>query len=270
MGRDEPDASCIVMGKRKTVQTERAAAAADAADNTDTHRAKKKKTVKSTATTGFFARRDSAGISSTSPISIPTTPPTSTIPPTPPHPHRKTTPSPSRATASTASDDAGEDLEPAEKENPLEMPDKATRKADYDHRKGFACYGRPGQSCAADHPRWKASKALAYTFLTYKDCQYDEQGHLTACHLYCAWCSEKNEGWSWSLKGDSSTGNFINHFKRLHSAVWNRAQDADNKVLNPSQTRSSQGATVDSMFRAQVSLVAAAYCRQLISPIAGI
>jgi hypothetical protein len=241
--RDEPDPDCIIEGKRKHVQTERAAATGSTADE---HQSKRKKIAKSTGTTGFFTPRNGNGngTGTTSSPSTPILPPISTPPSTP----TNTTTTHGHTPATVVS----KDLEPSEKEIAPAAPEKTDQKANYDHRKSFTCYGRPDQSCAADHSRWKGSKSLVYTFLTYKDCQYDEQGRLIACHHYCAWCGEKSEGWTWSLKGDSSTGNYMKHFQRLHSAKWTAAQNADNAVLAPTPPGSLPGPTVKGMFAAQV------------------
>jgi hypothetical protein len=240
MGRDEPDPECIIEGKRKHVQTERAAAAGSTANE---HRSNRKKIARTT-----FTPCNGSGTTSSPPTPTPILPLISTPPSAPTntttHGHTSTT-------------IVSRDLGPSGKEIAPTAPEKTDQKANYNHRKGFTCYGRPDQSCAADHSRWKGSKSLAYTFLTYKDCQYDEQGRLIACHHYCAWCGEKSEGWTWSLKGDSSTGNYMKHFQRLHLAKWTAAQNADNAVLAPTPPGTLPGPTVKGMFAAQVCFMLA-------------
>ena len=241
MGRDEPDASAILVGKRKHIQTERAAAGAETA--------KKRKTTQN------------AGISTPHKGTAVNSPPEFTVPDTPSAPQAKATTS-GQSPPRGEPNDPEDDLDQTEKRGPM-VSDKTVEKTLFDYRKGFAHHGRPHQSCAADHHWWKGSKALAYTFLTYKDCQYDEQGCLTACQLHCAWCGEKGEGWSWSSKTDSLTGNYINHFKRLHPAKWKAAQEADHAVLAPTQTQSSQETTLEHMLSAWVSLAFGTHCHRL-------
>src|SRR5258705_440714 len=51
--------------------------------------------------------------------------------------------------------------------------------------------GQPARDCAADHPKWRKLKSLAYTFLTVKpnSIAYNAIRQIEKCQLRCGLCT---------------------------------------------------------------------------------
>ena len=101
-------------------------------------------------------------------------------------------------------------------------PDEVIAGGKYPHRKSMQ--HRPTKGCAADEKAFQKSGALAFTFLIISNQEYaDGTGKLSQATLSCAFCPCNLTLWKWEPKFGKSTGNFITHFKRSHSALWTDA-----------------------------------------------
>lgn len=147
------------------------------------------------------------------------------------------------------------DDEIVEVQNPARTEQIPTSEAkstnNYSHRHSFP--GRPSAECAADHPRWKGSESLAYTFLLADEFKTDEDtGKLQSARLRCAWCVASQSllvgTWTWTVKTAGSTSNFLKHFSAKHSNAWDAAKRVDAAVLQPNKPATDGTGPIESAF----------------------
>src|SRR5271170_1103290 len=89
------------------------------------------------------------------------------------------------------------------------------------HRKDLP--GHPANNCAADHPHFKRSSALAFQFLIVLSSESDADGDRTISKLQCALCHKSNPKlaiWTLPKDWDSSMGNQNKHFREKHKLWW--------------------------------------------------
>jgi hypothetical protein len=128
--------------------------------------------------------------------------------------------------------------------NDSDEPDEVIAGGKYLHCKSMQ--HRPTKGCAADEKAFQKSGALAFTFLIISNQEYaDGTGKLSQVTLSCAFCPRNLTSWKWELKFGKSTGNFITHFKRSHSALWTDALKAEriaggSQVVDDEETAGQQ------------------------------
>ena len=108
--------------------------------------------------------------------------------------------------------------------------------------------GQPARDCAADHPKWRKLKSLAYTFLTVKpnSIAYNAIRQIEKCQLRCGLCTTGGAGmeWNWASSSHGSTSNYIEHFNSNHKHIYQKAKEADNVALRKVNTKETSDQTV--------------------------
>lgn len=103
----------------------------------------------------------------------------------------------------------------------------------YRHRLEFK--HRPKVNCAADHPEFRRTTSLTYTWLSLEEEETDENGKLTRCRLYCTFCGKAyHRGWNWTRKRTGkSTRGYLEHFRKHHAQDWAELERVDKPFHKP-------------------------------------
>ena len=152
------------------------------------------------------------------------------------------------STENTSITNGGEDLGTPGADTTIELTDNTvvTEEDPYMHRKTME--GRPARDCAADHPKWRKSKSLAYTFLTVEpnSIAYNAIGQIEKCRLRCGLCITGGAGteWNWASSSRGSTSNYIEHFNSNHKRIYQKAEEVDNVALGKANAKETSDQTV--------------------------
>lgn len=125
-----------------------------------------------------------------------------------------------------------------------DIPRKKKRTAGPKHLHRLDFPGRPQADCAVDHPSLSTSDSLAWTFLILTDVTHDSGDQLLSGTVTCGFCVDENRsaphswtGWD-KKKSRGSTGNFLDHFKKVHFVQWEKVSTEDAQILDPTAGKS--------------------------------